>query len=102
MKSYIAFHETRGIYLGVLAGCALFSATMSISSKAIRFDTEEMIQDFFKKTLPGGFSDEIKAIPVETKSTDNYVGVIDIIRSGHKKHTESLLDNLQTLSDTIH
>lgn len=103
MKSYIAFHETRGIYLGVFAGYALFSASpMAFSSKAIRFDSETMVQEFFNKTLPNSISTEISAIPVETKSTGNYVDLVDILKSGHKKHTETMLDNLPTLSDTVH
>lgn len=103
MKSYIAFHETRGIYLGVFTGYALFSASpMAFSSKAIRFESETDVYEFFKKALPNSISDEIKAVPVETHSTGGYVDLIDIIKSGHTKHTESMLDNFPNLSDTIH
>jgi hypothetical protein len=103
MKSYIAFHEDRGIYLGVFAGYALFSGSpMAFSSKAIRFDTEEDVHGFFRKSLKSEISAEIKAIPVETKSSGHYVDLADILKSGHTKHTESMLDNLPTLSDTVH
>jgi hypothetical protein len=103
MKAYIAFHEERGIYLGVFAGYALFSGSpIAFSSKAIRFDTEEDIYEFFSKAASKIISEEIKAIPVETSSVGNYVDLVDILKSGHKKHTESMLDNLPTLSDTIH
>lgn len=103
MKSYIAFHEDRGIYLGVFAGYALFSGSpMAFSSKAIRFDTEKDVYDFFNKAASKSISEEIKAVPVETTSTGNYVDLVDILKSGHKKHTESMLDNLSALSDTVH
>ena len=73
MKSYIAFHEDKGIYLGVFAGHALFSASpIAFSSKAIRFKYENDVQKFFSKSLPS-ISKEIIAIPVETVSIDEYV-----------------------------
>ena len=103
MTSYIAFHETRGIYLGAFTGYALFSASpMAFSSKAIRFDSETAVHEFFSKSLARTISEEIKAVPVETHSTGGYVDLIDIIKSGHTKHTESMLDNLPALSDTVH
>lgn len=103
MISYIAFHEKRGIYLGVFEGYALFSANpIAFSYKAIRFDSEKMVQCFFEKTYSKDLSAAIRAIPVETTSVDNYVDLVDILKSGHKKHTESMLDNLPTLSDTVH
>lgn len=102
MKSYIAFHEDRGIYMGVYLGYHLFSnSPITLSSKAIRFDTETDIHAFFEKSLPK-MSAEILTVAIESNSTDNYVNVIDIIKSGHTKHTENMLDNLPMLTYTLH
>jgi hypothetical protein len=103
MKSYIAFHETKGIYLGVYAGYALFSGSpIAFSSKAIRFDTEEDVHEFFGKSLSNKLAEEITAVEIETNYGGNYVDLADIIKSGHTKHTESMLDNYPTLTDTVH
>lgn len=102
MTSFIAFHEEKGIYLGAYMGHALFSnSVLALSSKAIRFDKESEIHEFFGKALPS-LSKEIVAVPVETTSRGNYVDLVDILKSGHTKHTETLLDNLPAMSDTIH
>lgn len=103
MKCYIAFHEKKGIYLGVFSGYALFSGSpMAFSSKAIRFDAEEDVHSFFKKSVRSEVSADITAIPIETNSIGNYVDLVDILKSGHTKHTESMLDNYPTISDTVH
>jgi hypothetical protein len=102
MKSYIAFHEDRGIYLGVYLGHALFSnSSLVFSSKAIRFDSDDEVRSFFNKALPA-LSSEIVAIEVETSSTNNYVDVVDILKSGHRKHIETMIQNLPMLNETIH
>lgn len=103
MNSFIAYHEKIGIYLGVFSGYALFSANkIAFSSKAIRFDSAEAVREFFSNSISKSIADEIQAIPVQTSSTGNYIDLVDILKSGHKKHTESMLDNFPTLSDTIH
>jgi hypothetical protein len=102
MKSYIAFHEDKGIYLGVFAGHALFSASpIAFSSKAIRFEEEQDVYKFFDKSLPN-ISNEIVALEVDTTYAGNYVDVVDIIKSGHKKHVSSMVDNMPMKSETIH
>jgi hypothetical protein len=102
MNSYIAFHEKNGIYLGVFGGVALFSNTeLAFSSKAIRFNSEEEIRNFFMKSVPK-LADQIQAIPITTKSTDYYVDVVDIIKSGHTKHTDSMIDNMLMPNENIH
>jgi hypothetical protein len=102
MKSCIAFHEKQGIYLGVYLGHALFSnSALAFSSKAIRFNTEDEVRSFFDKVLPT-ISSEIIAVEVETQSTDNYVNVTDILKSGHRKHTETMIQNLPMMNETIH
>lgn len=103
MKSYIAYHETKGIYLGVYAGYALFSGSpIAFSSKAIRFDTKESVHEFFDKALSKTLAEDIQALEVETSHAGNYVDLADILKSGHTKHTESMLDNYPMLSDTVH
>jgi hypothetical protein len=98
MTSYIAVHEDKGIYLGIFAGFFLFSNNRSVfSSKAIRFDTEEEILEFFSDSKI-----DIKAIPVKTKNISNYVDVIDIIKSGYIKHTDSMIANIPMENETIH
>jgi hypothetical protein len=102
MKSYIAFHEDKGIYLGVFAGHALFSASaIAFSSKAIRFEEEQDVYTFFNKSLPI-MAKEIVALEVETAYAGNYVDVVDIIKSGHKKHVISMVDNMPMKSESIH
>jgi hypothetical protein len=102
MTSYIAVHSKKGIYLGVYAGHALFSgAAIAFSSKAIRFDEEAAIHEFFKKSLPD-LAKNIKAIAIETSSTSHYVDVADILRSGYKEHTMSMVDNIPMINENIH
>jgi hypothetical protein len=103
MKVYIAFHEERGIYLGILAGFALFSNNnLAFTYKAIRFESAEEVYGFFKKAVPK-IADEIQAIPVYTESKDDsYISVIDIIKSGHKAHVNSLFENMPTYNETTH
>jgi hypothetical protein len=101
MKSFIAFHEDKGIYIGVFAGFALFSTNnLAYTYKAIRFESETELKDFFEKSVPA-VSQAIQAISIETDSTDYYVDVVDILKSGHTKHTESLLEHFPC-SETIH
>lgn len=102
MKSYIAFHEDRGIYIGVFAGHALFSASpIAFSSKAIRFAEEQDVYEFFDKSLPNMIN-EIVALEVETSYAGNYVDVVDIIKSGHKKHVNSMIKNMPMVNENIH
>jgi hypothetical protein len=102
MISYIAFHEEKGIYLGVYMGYALFSCSpLAYSSKAIRFEEAKDVRKFFDKSLPA-MSSDIVAIPVETTTAGNYIDVVDIIKSGHKKHVESMIDNMPMINETIH
>jgi hypothetical protein len=102
-NTYIAFHREKGIYLGVMSGFALFSANnLALTYKAIRFESEKEVYDFFKKAVPK-VANEIEAIPVYTESKDHvYISVIDIIKSGHKKHVDSLLEHMPTYNETIH
>jgi hypothetical protein len=100
MKSYIAVHEDKGIYLGIFAGLYLFSnSETAFSSKAIRFNTKEEIIDFFSTTK---ISNGIEIIPVETKETGYYVDVIDIIKSGYTKYTDTMIANIPMENETIH
>ena len=102
MKSYIAFHEDKGIYLGVFAGHALFSASsIAFSSKAIRFKNEQDVYKFFDKSVPA-MASEIVALGVETTSTGSYVDVVDIIKSGHTKHISSMIENMPMKNEKIH
>jgi hypothetical protein len=102
MFSYIAVHKDNGIYLGVVAGYALFSVTdIPVSSKAIRFASEEEVLTFFEKSLPK-LSDGITAIKIETNAKGNYVDVVDILKSGYYNHTDSMVDALPVENETIH
>jgi hypothetical protein len=103
MRSYIAFHENRGIFLGVTAGHAIFSGSpIFATSKAIRFNTKEAVYEFFNKTLATPIAQDIQALEVETSHAGNYVDLVDIIKAGYTKHTETMLDNYPMLSHTIH
>ncbi len=100
MMSYIAVHKERGIYLGVFAGFYLFSnSEVAFSSKAIRFNSKEEISDFFGTSKIAG---DVRAIKVQTKETGNYVDVIDIIKSGYKKHVDTMIKNIPMKNETIH
>jgi hypothetical protein len=102
MISYIAFHEDKGIYLGVYMGYAMFSNTdMPSSSKAVRFENKEEVHIFFEKMLPK-LAAGISAIAINTNSNSDYISVSDILKSGHKKHTESMIENIPALSESIH
>lgn len=100
MKSYIAVHKEKGIYLGIFAGFYLFSnSEVAFSTKAIRFNSEEEISEFF-----GGskISSSITAVQVQTKDTGPYIDVVDILKSGHKLHTDSMIANIPMENETIH
>jgi len=100
MISYIAVHKEKGIYLGIFAGFYLFSnSEVAFSSKAIRFNSKEEISDFFGTSK---IADEVKAIKVQTKETGDYVDVIDIIKSGYTKHTDTMVANIPMENETIH
>lgn len=102
MTSYIAFHQEKGIYLGIIAGYIIFSLNNVVyTSTAIRFNTEEEIKVFFDELLPKHAS-EIIAVPVNTSSTGFYVDVVDILKSGHTVHTESMVEHMFTLNETLH
>ena len=97
-SSYIAFHETDGIYLGIdpIRYCPVFSTSdMVYTSKAVRFDSKSDIDRFF-------LNEEIKSIPVKTAVTGSYVDVIDIIKSGHTKHTENMIDKIPMTNKNTH
>lgn len=100
---YIAFHERRGIYLGIYEGYAMFSNTdFAFSSKSIRFGSQLEIRDFFYDHFPS-IAAEISGIPITTKAlVGYYVNLVDILKSGHTKHTQSMLYNLPVASYTIH
>ena len=100
MTSYIAVHKDKGIYLGLYSGFYLFSNNaMAFSSKAIRFNTEDEIYDFFEDTTIGKM---IEAISVDTKETGYYVDVVDIIKSGYTEHTDVMIANIPMENETIH
>ena len=83
-------------------GYAMFSNTPSAAtSKAIRFESEREIRDFFGNHIPS-IAKEISGVTITTKPTGNYVDLVDILKSGHIKHTESMLDNLPVTSYTVH
>lgn len=102
MTSYIAFHQEKGIYLGITAGYIIFSLNNVVhASKAIRFNTKEEIKVFFDDILPK-YSPDVIAVPVSTSSAGFYVDVVDILKSGHKVHTESMVEHMFTLNETLH
>jgi DUF438 domain-containing protein len=102
MTSYIAVHSDKGIYLGVIAGHAIFSSNNMVeSTKAIRFNSKNEIMEFFRQHIPS-LADKVVAIPVQTTSTTYYVDIVDIIKSGYREHTESMFANLFTDNETMH
>ena len=102
MASYIAVHEKKGIYLGVVAGYALFSnANTVFTSKAIRFETSDEVMTFFETSLPN-LREGVSAVEIQTKETVNYVDVVEILKSGYYNHTDSMVKALPPYSETIH
>lgn len=102
MNSYIAVHKTKGIYLGIVAGYALFSNTDApFTSKAIRFQSVDEVMKFFESSLPNLY-EGVSAIEIQTKETGNYVDVVDILKSGYYSYTDSMVEALPAYSETIH
>lgn len=102
MTSYIAVHEKKGIYLGVIAGYAVFSNTdAAFTSKAIRFQSTDEVMSFFETSLPNLY-EGVTAVEVRTKETGNYVDVVDILKSGYNNHTDTMVEALPSYSETIH
>lgn len=102
-SSYIAVCKDKGIYLGIVYGYALFSNTIDIplTSKALRFNTAEEVYSYFKKALPS-LTDNIIAIKIETKEKGSYVDVVDILKSGYYSYTDTMVEALPVLNETIH
>jgi len=87
--------------MGVYAGYALFSGnSITFGHKAIRFDTKELVHEFFEIAFPK-LTKTIKAVPVITEDTGYYVSVIDILKSGHKEYTETMVDNIPMMTYSI-
>lgn len=103
MASFIAVHEKKGIYLGAVAGYALFSNVGGVvfSSKAIRFNSADEVMKFFETSLPG-LREGVSAVEIQTKETGNYVDVVDILKSGYYNHTDTMVEALPPYSETIH
>lgn len=102
MTSYIAVHEKKGIYLGIVAGYALFSNTdVAFTSKAIRFQSADEVMKFFETYLPNLY-EGVSAVEIQTKETGNYVDIVDILKSGYYDHTDSMVEALPITNDTIH
>lgn len=99
-KRAIAINPDKGIFLGSVAGYAVFSKTDPIGiSKAYGFDTPDDARDFFERALPS-FANTMFYPVIETN--DDYVSCVDIIKQGYEMYTHNMIDYLDMPSSSIH
>lgn len=97
----IAINPEKGIFLGSVAGYAVFSKTDPIGiAKAYGFDSPEDAKRFFETALPVMSNNMI--YPVITTSSEDYVSCVDIIKSGYEKYTYNMIDYLDMPSTETH
>jgi hypothetical protein len=100
-KRTIAINPEKGIFLGSVAGYAVFSKTDPFGiPKAFGFDSPEHAKDFFATVLPLMSNNMI--FPVITTNSDDYVSCVDIIKQGYEEHTYKMMDYLDMPSTTMH
>lgn len=98
----IAIDPKKGIFLGAVAGFAVFSKTDPIGiPKAYGFDSSEDAKTFFQNVLPSIANNMIFPEILST-SSDGYVSCIDIIKSGYEQYTYSMIDYLDMTSTEMH
>ena len=92
-KKVIVHHPTKGIFIGVLSGYAIFSKNDPMGNYEVYgFASLEKAKKFFRDNVPGMKDDVLYE---EIESYSEYVNVIDIIKS-KKTHLdiEDLFTNL--------
>lgn len=97
----IAISPEKGIFLGSVAGYAVFSKTDPFGiPKAYGFDSPEDARRFFDSAMPTISNNMI--FPVISTPSDDFVSCVDIIKSGYEKHTYNMIDYLDMPSNQMH
>ena len=100
-KRTIAIDPEKGIFLGSVAGYAVFSKTDPIGiPKAYGFDSPDDAKRFFDTALPMLSNNMI--FPVITSHSDDYVSCVDIIKQGYERYTYNMIDYLDMPSTDVH
>lgn len=97
----IAINPEKGIFLGSVAGYAVFSKTDPVGiPKAYGFDSPDEAKKFFDTALPMMSNNMI--YPVITTLSDDYVSCVDIIKCGYERYTYNMMDYLDMPSTEVH
>lgn len=100
MTRTIAIHKEKGIFLGVIAGYAVFSKTDPIGTpKAYSFNSPEEAKKFVETSIP--VSSNTMFYP-EIETLSEYVSCVDIIKQGYEKYTYNMMDYLDMPSEAKH
>lgn len=99
MKKTIAINEKHGIFIGTVAGYAIFSKNDPVGAyKAYGFKNEVEANLYFDvnltKSKKGTFF-----VDIET-STD-YVSCVDIIKAGYGEYATDMINNMYMPSEAI-
>ena len=96
----IAINPDKGIFLGSVAGYAVFSKTDPIGiPKAYGFDSPEAARKFFETSLP---STANSMFYPEIQTMSDYVSCVDIIKQGYERYTYNMVDYLDMPSEAKH
>lgn len=99
-KRVIAINPDKGIFLGTVAGYAIFSKNDPIGiSKAYGFESPEVAKEFFGDSLPS-YANTMLYPVIETET--DYVSCVDIIKQGYEKYTHYMVDYLDMPSEAKH
>lgn len=102
MKTFwIIYSKTNGLFLGNFSGYAIFSKQdLFESTRVPGFSSEERAKEFVEKFLPK-IRNKVEYLPIPTKSSDEYVELVEIIKAGYKDHALDLFENMYT-DPTLH
>lgn len=99
MKRTLLIEKDRGVFIGAVAGYAIFSKDPIGLSRAYTFESPEIAKNFVSSSL-SHFANN--AIYVEIDLKEQYASCIDIIKAGYGEHVHHMIDGLYMPSEEVH
>lgn len=98
---YVLYDKKRGLFLGVLAGYAIFSEQdVYETTRLPSFETRDIAEKFVDDFLPK-MKKRIEYLEITDDSDSDYVHIADIIKSGYKEQSVGMFEKMYT-EPTIH
>jgi|APCry1669189034_1035192.scaffolds.fasta_scaffold110637_2 hypothetical protein len=99
MKKTIAINEKYGVFIGTVAGYAIFSKNDPVGSyKAYGFKNEVEAKLYFDENLS---KSKKGTFFVSIDSDTDYVSCVDIIKAGYGEHAADMINNMHMPSEAI-